>query len=145
MNAKIDKSEDDYFCDWESHVFGFGYGTGEPHTISALRGFLCNLDGDSYNYEIIEHALTPTVAWLLINTLCGAGVFEYGTSPRFSWLTAPGRRLRDYVVGKSVENLLGVLDVDPETHVYCSPISCNCGPDGYEEGLVCQNPFWVHQ
>ena len=34
--AALTKTLEDNFVDWEGHVFGFGYGTGEPHTLSAL-------------------------------------------------------------------------------------------------------------
>ncbi len=24
----------------------------------------------------------------------------------------------------------------------CDRVNCNCGPQGYEKGRVCPNPFW---
>ena len=35
------KALGDSFADWESHVFGCGYGTGEPHVLAALK-VTCN-------------------------------------------------------------------------------------------------------
>jgi len=85
------KTEAEYFRDWESHVFGYGYGTGEAYVIPVLKTFLehCN-EGyykHSYQYDVLEKAVTAPVAWLLINTLCHADIIEYGTSPRYAWLT----------------------------------------------------------
>ncbi len=34
------KSLEAYFSDWEGHVFGYGYGSGEPHVVPALRRFV---------------------------------------------------------------------------------------------------------
>lgn len=136
------KSLDDNFRDWETTAFGFGYGTGEPHIIPALKAFMDTLeDRRSYDYRAVEERHGPLAAWLLINALCHADILEYGTSPRFGWLTAKGEALRDYVAGRSAEELLTVLDYD-ENYYPCYPDSCNCGPDGYEEGRVCPNPFW---
>lgn len=90
------KTLEQNFADWEGNAFGFGYGTGEPHTLRALKGFFDALGTENgahcYNYEKLEEALTAPVAWLLINILCrhGADVIEYGTSPRYGWLTTEG-------------------------------------------------------
>jgi len=41
--------KDKHFIDWESDIFGFGYGSGEQFTLAALKEFLqlCNRDNDS--------------------------------------------------------------------------------------------------
>lgn len=140
------KSIEHQFRDWEGHVFGYGYGSGEEHTLTALKQFLelCNEGsyGHSYSYETLEKALTPAVAWLLINILCHADIIEYGTSPRFAWLTAQGERLKDFVSKHTVEQLYEIAANHDENYFSCSPQYCNCGEDGYEEGRVCDNQFW---
>lgn len=137
------KTLDEYFRDWEGHVFGFGYGTGEEFTLGALLAFFSLLkDGRTYDYKDLENGMTPPVAWLMINILCRADVVEYGTSPRFGWLTRKGERLRDYLAGKTLDQVLEVIPADQE-YAHCYPDACNCGPDGYEAGRVCQNPFWT--
>jgi hypothetical protein len=140
------KTLDDFFADWESHVFGFGYGTGEPHTLAALRQFLEIVPPDGvnrrgYDHEVLERALTPTVAWLLINILGHADIIEYGTSPRYGWLTPKGYALRSFMLSKSVDELDAITARD-ENYAHCMPDVCNCGPRGYQDGVVCPNPFF---
>lgn len=140
MRKTIDQS----FADWEGHAFGFGYGTGEPHIFAALKTFLHNTYGDqgaSYEYEALEKELTPTVAWLMINALCRVDIIEYGSSPRYGWLTEQGLLLRSYCGNKPVDDLYELIQV-PEDYVHCYPDVCNCGPAGYQEGVKCPNPFW---
>lgn len=143
--AEPTKTIEQSFADWEGHTFGFGYGTGEPHILRALKAFFDAFGVDdrpnSYNYEKLEEAVTAPVAWLLINRLCQVDVIEYGTSPRFAWLTKEGEALREFMASKTV----GELDVIISGHDdHCYPDACNCGPNGYEEGRVCHNPFWPH-
>jgi len=136
------KTLDDYFTDWEGHVFGFGYGTGEEYTIPALQILFNNINEDrTYDYKKLEEAFTPLPAWLLINILCRADIFEYGTSPRYGWLTGKGKRLSDFVKSKTTEELY-LLTCKDENYTHCYPDACNCGPNGYEKDSVCQNPFW---
>ncbi|MBS7698559.1 hypothetical protein [Chelatococcus sp. YT9] len=137
------RSLDDYFRDWESDAFGFGYGTGEPHTILALKAFLELIpETGGYDYQELENALGATVAWLLINILCGNDTLEYGTSPRYAWLTPHGKKLRAYVASKTADELISIVtDFDP-SFPGCSQDSCNCGPHGYDRTRVCPNPFW---
>lgn len=144
------KTIEQNFIDWETNVFGYGYGTGEEHTLASLKMFFATIGTDperpnSYDYQKLEAALGPTVAWLLINTLCkhGVDIIEYGTSPRFAWLTPQGVALKDFLASKSVEELVELCCSRSEDDFPCSPTSCNCGPDGYEEGRKCPNPFWI--
>lgn len=136
------KTLDDNFSDWEGHVFGFGYGSGEPHTIPALRAFLAAVpDSGCYDHRVLENVCGAAVAWLLINTLAHADIIEYGTSPRCGWLTEQGRALRSFVVANTVEHLVELANRGPD-YSPCYPDACNCGPTGYVKGLVCANPFW---
>lgn len=139
----MEKATTDYFADWEADTFGFGYGTGEEHTIPALQSLLCACpDKGNYDYKTLETELSPPVAWLLINALCRADIIEYGTSPRYGWLTGKGRRLREHMLSWSPDELIRQTARD-ENYTHCDPNACNCGPGGYEEGRVCQNPFWL--
>lgn len=142
------KKIEESFIDWESSTFGFGYGTGEEYTLAALKAFMSMVGfgepGDRqhcYNHKTLADALTPTVAWLLINTLCKADILEYGTSPRYGWLTDKGEALKAFVDSKSVQELEALVHVDQD-YVHCYPDACNCGPGGYEAGRKCLNPFW---
>lgn len=133
------KTIDQFFADWESHYFGYGYGSGEEHTLLALKTFMGALRVDgNYDYKILEEACTPSVAWLLINALCHANVIDYGTSPRYGWLSPNGTALAHYIRVQTLEQLLTATDIDPE-YVHCFPDYCNC-----EEGSDCRsvNPFW---
>ena len=135
------KTIDESFLDWESEAFGYGYGTGEEHTLGALRDFMLAIPERQYDYEVLENALTPRVAWLMINALCKDGVIEYGTSPRYGWLTPAGERLRAYVLSKTVDELYEIRS-DDDDYVNCYKTACNCGPEGYDPNRVCDNPFW---
>lgn len=134
------------FADWESTAFGFGYGTGEGHVLAALKTFFETVrerDGSQvYDYRELEAAMPPATAWLLINRLCQIDVIEYGTSPRFAWLTEEGRRLKEFITSKTVDELEAICCERGDDFNVCYPDACNCGPEGYEEGRVCVNPFW---
>lgn len=136
---------DKHFADWESQFIGFGYGSGEPHTLLALRAFLDNCrNGDlkrQYDYEELEKAVTAPTAWLLISILCRANIIEYGTSPRFGWLTEQGIALRDYVTSKTADELAEIATAQREFN--CFPDGCNCWPNGWRQEKLCHNPFWV--
>jgi len=144
--VKYTKSIEDSFRDWEHNTFGFGYGTGEEYIIPALRKFLVLCRGgfhaQAYDYRTLEEQLTPTVTWLLINVLAQADILEYGTSPRFGWLTDKGERLREFMLARTDEQLIDITTKHSEAPEVCYPDACNCGPNGYEEGRKCPNPFW---
>lgn len=135
--GRTTKTDDQYFCDWEGAVFGYGYGSGEPHVIPALRTFMTTIDdGRSYDHGDLEVALGAVTAWLLINALCKADIIDYGTSPRFGWLTRKGQRLRDYMLARTEEQLVDLVCTQDEEYLECDPKVCNCG------FLACPNPFW---
>lgn len=136
------KSIEQHFIDWESDTFGFGYGTGEEHTLQALKSFL-GLCGKgqyqhAYDHEELSAALTPAVAWLLINTMAHDDKIEYGTSPRYGWLTKTGEALAAFVKERTLEQLVDLTHQD-EYYTHCYPQHCNC-----DEGTDCrpENPFW---
>lgn len=140
------KTLNDYFSDWEGHVFGFGYGSGEEHVIDALCEFMSlrTVDAGTYDYEILEKKLGPKVAWLMINALCHARILEYGTSPRFGWLSWQGMALKKFLASRPFPILIELACRD-ENYTRCYPDACNCGPDGYDPRRRCANPFWVNQ
>lgn len=135
------KAIEDYFVDWEAHVFGFGYGTGEAPVLAALDIFLnaCtrNTTERGYDYKELEEKLTPPTAWLLINALCRADIIEYGTSPHYGWLSLNGCSLRDFCVGKSVLALVTLTERDQD-YIRCAPGYCNCTDSDCRK----LNPFW---
>lgn len=106
------KTIEQNFVDWEAHVFGFGYGTGEPHTLGALKSFMYAVGREdhahAYDYTKLETAVGAVPAWLLLNILCHADIIDYGSSPRFGWLTSRGERLKDFLATKSVEELVAL-------------------------------------
>lgn len=144
------KTIEQSFIDWESNVFGLGYGSGEEHTLAALKTFMGAIGrdepgmGHAYDFQKLEAACGPQVAWLLINRLAhhSAGIIEYGTSPRYGWLTPQGVALKSFVDAKSIEEMVELCCNRSEDDHGCSPDACNCGPHGYQEGVHCANPFW---
>lgn len=141
----MQKSLDDNWTDWEASAFGYGYGTGEAHILPALKTWFAAVGRDDaahgYDHETLERECGPLVAWLLINVLCRVNIIEYGTSPRYGWLTPEGEQLKAYIDSKSVEDLYDLTCRD-ENYTHCYPDACNCGPQGYEAGRKCNNPFW---
>ena len=140
------KRPDQHFLDWEALAFGYGHGTGEPHTIPALRRLLdlCRDGdhGDAYDHRTLERELGPVVAWLLINVLCRENALGYGTSPRFGWLTPAGEALRDFVTARTADDLVGLVAGHGDDRIECYRDACHCGPDGFRAGVPCPNPFW---
>ena len=143
------KTIEQSFVDWESYAFGFGYGTGEEYILSALKAFFDAFGNealpdrpDAYDHVKLETAVGGDVAWLLINALCRVDVIEYGTSPRFGWLTEPGRVLMEFIKSRPLGELVRLVCENGDGSDYCTPDVCNCGPRGYEEGRKCINPFW---
>ena len=123
---RMRKTIDDYFIEWECHVFGFGYGTGEEHVLGALKTFFEWIKPDGYDYKVLEDKLTPTVAWLLINRMAGVDMIEYGCSPRYGWLTPKGTAMKVYLSGRTLDEL---------TDLCCQTDYIDCGLD------YCNNPF----
>lgn len=141
------KTIEENFIDWESHAFGFGYGSGEQHVISALRSFLDAVgkrrDADTphgYDYHELETACGQTVAWLLINRLCQLKVINYGVSPRYGWLEPEGMKLKEFIANKTDDELIELITSADKNE--CYPDACNCGPEGYKKGRKCHNVFW---
>jgi hypothetical protein len=141
-----EKTIDSHFIDWINKNITFGYGSGEPHTIPALRKFLSLCGNDehptSYNYRDIEEAITPLGCWLIMDILGKADIIEYGTSPRFGWLTPHGAKLKDYMISKTDDDLVElVCNMGCDDIIYHQDF-CNCGENGYSEKKLCFNPFW---
>lgn len=144
------KTIEHQFKDWNQYYIGYGYGTGEEHTLRALKTFLEATDkGNMYDFRNLEIAVTPTVAWLLINILCDADIIEYGTSPRTGWLSVAGRELKTFVSKYSAAQLYTICCAGfGELYIYCCPEFCNCGFDGdttYKGPCIKGNVFWSKQ
>lgn len=139
------KTEAEYFRDWENHAFGYGYGTGEPYTLAAIKMFLenCNhTENHGYDHQKLEAILGPVVTWLLISRFCQLMLINYGGSPRGGWLEGPGVLLKEFVSKHTVEELVEIVtDFTPMEYAHCDPGFCNCG-DEVVIGKVCPNPFW---
>ena len=133
------KTIHEHFIDWEGDVFGFGYGSGEEHIIPALKRFLqLTTDSGQYDFRVLEEEITPTVTWLLINTLCHCDMIEYGTSPRFAWLTKKGLALKNYLESNSIESIEEKFNETGNDYIHCYRNICNCD-DGKCDT---HNPFW---
>ena len=132
------KTIENHFTDWEQNYFGYGYGSGEEFVTPAIKKFLsaCPEEGN-YNYQEIEKALEGPITWLLMNTLCRADILEYGTSPRYGWLTQEGVALKKFMESKTDEELIGLSGHQDEGYAACFPDYCNC-----DDPKTCHNPFW---
>lgn len=145
------KTLDQHFSDWETEAFGFGYGTGEEHTLPALKTFFGCIGTHpdrprGYDYRDLEAALGGPTAWLLINALCKEDIIEYGTSPRGGWLTPEGEALKAFVDSKSAAELVELCTTRGPDHHSCMSDACNCDPNKSTiMGRVCPNPFWPNR
>jgi hypothetical protein len=134
------KTIDQHFADWESDTFGYGYGTGEEHIVKALKNFFFTVpQSGNYDYQAIELECGPQVAWLLMCALIRADMIEYGTSPRYGWLTTQGQALGRYLRSHTCAHLEEVLETD-ESYIHCYRDHCNC--DKTEGDCREHNPFW---
>jgi hypothetical protein len=107
------KKEELQFSDWESRVFGAGYGSGELPILKAVKIFFSCLENEySYDYEKLEEKLGDTITWLLINSFDKGNVIEWGTSARYGWLTSCGEFVRCFIKGKSAEELYNIVMSD---------------------------------
>ncbi len=128
--------KDKYFIDWESQVFGYGYGSGEEYIFDGLKAFFSCVKKDGcYEHEVIEKSLGGLSCWLFINILCRADIIDYGTSPRYVWLSDKGKILKEYIESKTTEELYKMTNVD-ESYAHCSKEHCNC------TGEKCNNPLF---
>ena len=126
---------DKHFIDWESNVFGYGYGDGEKHIFTALSYFFNLIPGDdNYDFRVLENNLGKSTAWLLINILCRDDIIVYGGSPRFGWLSKKGIILKEYMTGHTIEELCKIIEVD-DRYTYCFPDLCQCD-------INCNNPLF---
>jgi hypothetical protein len=140
--TEAEKSLQCYFIDWEAYVFGYGYGTGEHHVIPLLKRFFnCLESGEDckpYKYDELQEKLGHEQTWLLINVFCHADIIEYGTSPRFGWLTEKGKRLYKFIAEHSADDLINIVQSRDQEYYPCHPDYCNCHKD-----TPCVNPFWT--
>lgn len=114
------KKEELQFIDWESRVFGAGYGSGELPILKVVKVFFNSLkDERTYDYENLEKELGDTITWLLINAFDKGSVIEWGTSARYGWLTSCGEYVRDFIKDKTPEELYGIVMSDCETLCMC--------------------------
>ena len=92
-------------------IFGYNYGSGEKYIIPELRKLinLCPNNG-TYDYREFESCFGGLAAWLFINILCGKDVIEYGTSPRFGWLTDKGRELKTTINAMTDDEIVESID-----------------------------------
>ena len=126
---------DKHFADWESDCFGYGYGTGESFIIPSLCTFMKHVPIDGcYDYLKLQIVCGSAEAWFLINILCHQDMIEYGSSPRFAWLTSKGKALKEYLDCKGEVAAQEVIR-DQESWDYCYPDACNCD-------TPCDNPLW---
>jgi hypothetical protein len=134
---------DKHFREWEHAAFGYGYGTGEAHILPILHAFFAQLEqGHSYEAAVFAAAVGAPSAWFLLNVLCAENILDYGTSPRYGWLTPLGERLRDYVLARTPEELYAIATQDfaPDEPL-CSRNFCNCACGSDDQGCV-YNPLW---
>lgn len=112
--------EKQQFQQWESRIFGAGYGSGELPILKVVKVFFNSLERDrSYNYEKLEKELGDTITWLLINAFNKGRVIEWGTSARFGWLTSCGEYVRDYIKNKTPEELYEIAMEDDQCICEC--------------------------
>lgn len=124
------KTVEEYFLDWETHLFGYGYGTGETPVLTALNDFLkaipMNVRGSyQYDYKVLEKAVGASTAWLLLNILIRDNKIEYGTSPRYGWLSEDGIALSKFFKDHTLDKIIKTVCYNNNS-TYCWPEQCQC-------------------
>lgn len=56
---------------------------------------------------------------------CKCDIIEYGTSPRYGWITRAGEMLKDYILSKTDDELYDIC-MNSEEYVPCYPEMCQC-------------------
>lgn len=115
MLNSIEEIKKQQFRDWESRVFGVGYGNGELPILKVVKKIFDLLEKEicgTYDYRVLEENFGETVTWLLITTLAKGNVIEWSTSTRFGWLTSCGEHVRDFIKDKTVEELCEIVESD---------------------------------
>lgn len=67
-----------------------------------------------YDHEVLENTIGDAATWMLINTFCHEDIIEYGTSPRYGWLTDKGRKIAEFVNSHSEDEMYELLMQDDE-------------------------------
>ena len=62
----------------------------------------------------MENQLNDTTFWLLLNALCKTDIIEYGTSPRYGWLSEKGKSLKVFFSQHSNDELYEMLMNEPD-------------------------------
>ena len=120
MNNTEKRLDELQFTDWETRVFGAGYGSGELPILKAVKVFFDLLEGKrNYSHEVLEEKLGGTITWLLINAFDKGNVIEWGTSARFGWLTSSGEYVRDFIKDKTAEKLYEIVMADNDGLCMC--------------------------
>lgn len=93
---------------------GYGYGTGEYVIVPLIKKFLtlCKANDYKYDHSEIEKKLGQAITWFLINGLCKLDVIEYGTSPRFAWISGDKEDLVHAIVKSSDDELYKIATMD---------------------------------
>jgi hypothetical protein len=103
------------FYNWYQSHYSHGYGTGEVHIVWSLKRFVEAIPLDeAYNYEDIEAKVGPVVAWMFIDVFCQDNLLEYGSSPRYAWLTESGVDLAQFVRSKDATELYDIVTRAPD-------------------------------
>lgn len=137
------KTPEQCFIDWESEVFGYGYGSGEMYTLQVLKDFFSCIKDDSYDYKTLEKKMGGEVTWLLLSALHKTpGFLNYGTSTRFAWLEEGGKRVMKFVNGKTTEELYDIVMSRDESYAGCGLNYCNCNPPESFSKRCPNNPFF---
>lgn len=142
MNSKGTK---EYFIDWYHSELGYGYGTGDEYYCKALIDFFqllrqANVDEVfQYNYKKLENEMGGAAAWFIINIMCGSDLVEYGTSPRYGWLTPSGELMRDLLAEYNADSLYELVCTSHE-YTTCMKDYCN-HTDAGNKGCK-GNPFF---
>lgn len=101
------------FKQWEDKTFGYGYGTGEGPVIEVIKIFFDTFgDKTTYDYEDYEVLIGRQATWLLINALIKGGVIDYGTSPRYGFLSSFGKDLKTFFAEHTEDELHEILMKD---------------------------------
>lgn len=135
----------EYFIDWYGEAFGYGYGTGDVYYCKALVEFFNSVkpkDGGNsftYDYEELEKAMGAAEAWFTINELCKQDLIDYGTSPRYAWLSYTGEQMYQFLKGKTADELYELVNVDSD-YIHCYKDYCN-HTELKDKGCL-SNPFW---
>ena len=100
--------------------------------VPVLYAWMATVDVDG-SMPAMGRATPPSLRALLLK----ADIIEVDDAPARLWLSPKGELLHDYLRGRTLEEIVGIVADDAGPSPLCTPMVCYC--PGADEGQGCHN------